>query len=193
MAVMRPTSRLTVPGLASLVLLALLAALVGGCSDGAGSEDARPKVTATGPHDPTTGSAASSSPTEGETDEPTGTTEPTSSPSDLPDAVSAVCTPYAVMVSAIQDAASSSSDPDQVAAAIGPVMKEFAAQVPDLERPPGMSATTWHAVEVLAERILALPDPPTNAEIEGVEQQLTPAERDAVEQAAAWFKANCGL
>ena len=175
--------------LVPLLLLLPTAALTGGCSGDSDADDDGPSVVATGPDEqPTDDSTVGTS---DPTDEPTD--EPTSTPPDLPDAVAAVCAPYAEMVSAIQEAAGSTTDRDAVAAAIGPVMKEFAAQVPDLRRPPGMSAATWSGVGVLAERILELPDEPTYAQIEGVEAQLSEDEREAVESARDWFLATCGL
>lgn len=174
--------------LATLVPLLLLlpaAVLTGGCSGDSDADDDGPSVVATGPDEQSTDES-----TDGTSDP---TDEPTSTPPDLPDAVAAVCTPYAEMVSAIKEAAGSTTDRDAVAAAIGPVMKEFAAQVPDLRRPPGMSAATWGGVGVLAERILELPDEPTYAQIEGVEEQLSEDEREAVESARDWFLATCGL
>jgi len=176
-----------------LLLLTSVVLSTAGCSAGADdSETSGPTVTATGSEEPTTGSTdePSDEPGDEPTDEPS---EPTSTASELTAAVAAVCTPYAAMVGAIQDAASTSTDRDEVAAAIGPVMKEFAARVPDLERPPGISPATWHGVQALAARILELPDEPTYAEIEGVEDQLSSQEREAVEAARDWFLSNCGL
>ncbi len=178
--------------LATLVPLLLLlptAVLTGGCSGDSDADDDGPSVVATGPDEQPTdeGTDGTSDPT----DEPTD--EPTSTPPDLPDAVAAVCTPYAEMVSAIQEADDNSSDRDAVAAMIGPVMKEFAARVPDLRRPPGMSAADWRGVGALAALVLELPDEPTYAEIVAVEGKLSPEQRAAVQSAFAWLQANCGL
>jgi hypothetical protein len=196
MTVMRLVLRSRAVGLAPLLLLVLVTALVSGCSAGVDPEDSGPTVTATGPEGSADESTTES--TEEPTDEPTtesttGPTEETSTAPDLPATVAALCTPYSVMVAAIQEAALSHTDPDQIAAAIAPVMKEFAAQVPDLQRPPGVSAEIWGGIEALAERILALPNRPTDDEIEAVEGQLTPEQRDAVAAAATWFKTTCGL
>ena len=111
----------------------------------------------------------------------------------MPEAVAAVCGPYIVMVRAIKNASFSGADPDAIAAEIAPVMKRFAARVPDLERPPGISAATWHGVEALAEHILELPDEPTYAEIEAVEGELSDQEREAFDTAAVWLRTNCSL
>ncbi|RHW25781.1 hypothetical protein D0Z08_17180 [Nocardioides immobilis] len=178
--------------LATLVPLLLLlptAVLTGGCSGDSDADDDGPSVVATGPDEQPTdeGTDGTSDPT----DEPTD--EPTSAPPDLPDAVAAVCTPYAEMVSAIKEAADSTTDRDAVAATIGPVMKEFAAQVPDLRRPPGLSERAWRGVGALAELVLELPDEPTYAEIEAVEGKLSPDQREAVGSAFDWFQSNCGL
>jgi hypothetical protein len=97
------------------------------------------------------------------------------------------------MVAAIEKAARQSSDPEEIAAAIAPVMKRFAAQVPDLPRPPGLSAATWAGVVALADQIRTLPAHPTSADIDAVERQLTADQRAAVEAAADWFRSSCGL
>ena len=111
----------------------------------------------------------------------------------MPDAVAAVCGPYIEMSRAIKNASFSGADRDAIAAAITPLMKRFAARVPDLERPPGISAATWHGVEALAEHILELPDEPTYAEIEAVEGELSDQEREAFDTAAVWLRTNCSL
>ncbi|WP_183096144.1 hypothetical protein [Nocardioides stalactiti] len=184
---MRPRLRSPFASLLPVLLMAALTATVGGCSRDAGTDAGGPTVTATGPDE-------SGSPTEGTVDAPTDAEGTTDTPSsDLPEAVSAVCEPYTVMVEAIQTAAVTGADPDEIAARIAPVMKEFAAEVAELDRPPGMPEEVWDGVEALAERILALPDRPSDAEIEAVERQLSPEERGAVEAAAGWFKDNCVL
>jgi hypothetical protein len=173
--------------LVPLLLLVPSGALLDGCSGDADMDGNGPTVTATAPDESSdTSTAADPLQSEDATDEPTTT-------SDLPDAVAAVCTPYAEMVTAIKDAASGSTDADAVAAEIAPVMKRFAAQVPDLERPSGIAPSTWQAVQALAAHILALPDRPTKAEIEAVEGQLSARERDGVEEAFTWLQTNCGL
>ena len=197
MKAMRLLLRSHLAALVPVLLLVPVAALATGCSGDSDADDDGPSVVATGPDEqatdsPTDGASDSmDGATEATTDAPTG--DPTSPPPDLPDAVAAVCTPYSEMVSAIDDAAASSADPDAVAAEIGPVMKEFAAQVPDLQRPPALSATAWRGVGALAERVLELPDEPTYAEIEAVEGKLTEEQRDAVESAFDWFQSSCGL
>ncbi len=179
---MRPALRsMIVP----LLLLVPTAALSHGCSADADMDDSGPPVTATASDQQT--SEEADEVTEGPTD------DPTSAPAELPEAVAAVCTPYAEMVSAVKAAAVSSSDPDAVAAKLGPVMKKFAAEVPDLQRPPGIPSSTWRGVQALAARILELPDRPTNAEIEAVEGKLSADERDAVAAAFTWFQTNCDL
>ncbi|WP_183100353.1 hypothetical protein [Nocardioides pelophilus] len=182
------------PVLAPLLLMVLVTGLVSGLVSGCSADDdpgdSGPTVTATGSDDSDESTAEPSSaepstgPDDGETQEPTGT-------ADLPDAAAAVCTLYSAMVSAVQDVALSYTDPDDIAAAIAPVLKEFAAQVQALERPPGVSVEIWNGVAALAERILALPDRPTDAEVEAVERQLTPQQRDAVASAYSWLKSTC--
>lgn len=167
------------PTLLPLLLMVVAAALLGGCS---GDSDAGggPPVVATGPH--------STSPTT-----PTRVSAPTSPATGSGPGMPAACRAYSVMVAAIEDAARSTSDPEEIAAAIAPVMKHFAAQVPDLPRPPGMRPATWAGVLALAGRIRTMPAHPTSADIDAVEQRLSAEQRQAVEAAAAWFKSSCGL
>ena len=72
-------------------------------------------------------------------------------------------------------------------------MKRFAAQVDDFPKPPGMDEATWAGVQTLARRIETLPDHPTSDDIEAVEDELSSADKHAVEAAAAWFRSSCGL
>lgn len=168
------------------LLLAVGAALLGGCS---GADDARDAASSVAPAGPST---AATSPATSPTTSPT--TSPATSPAtDGAGDVPAACAPYTAMVAAIEDAARQSSDPEEVAAAIGPVMKRFAARVPDLPRPPGLSAESWAGVVAMAARIRRLPAHPTSADIEAVQQQLSPGQRRAVEAAAGWFRTSCGL
>lgn len=175
--------------LVPLLLLVPAAAILSGCSGDTRADDDGPSVVATGPDQ----ESDSTEPTDDPSTEPTDpSTEPTSTPR-LPARVAAVCTPYSAMAAAVKEAASSSSSPDAVAAEIGPVMKEFAAQLPALQRPPGMSAVTWRGVLALGEHILELPDHPTNEQIEAVEDQLTEQQREAVDDAVDWLRANCAV
>ncbi|MDZ5619557.1 hypothetical protein SFC88_01890 [Nocardioides sp. HM23] len=180
---MRSALRSPLATLVQLLLLVPVTAVTGACSSGTDVEDGGPTVTATGPDEST--SAPTDEPTDAETDEPTST------PSDLPAAVAAVCAPYAIMVRAIKNTGFSGADPDDVAAELAPVMKEFAARVPDLERPRGMPPGAWRGIEALAVRILALPNRPTYAEIEAVERDFSEQERDDVDAAADWLRTNC--
>jgi hypothetical protein len=168
--------------------MALATVLLTGCSGDTDAGTAGPSVIATGPHpsSPTAGAPTSTAPT-------STATAPTSPATEARSDVPAACTAYSVMVAAIEDAAQDSSDPEEIAAAIAPVMKRFAAQVPDLPRPPGMSPETWAGVVALAAQIRTLPDHPSSADIGAVQQQLTVEQRRAVEAAAAWFKSSCGL
>ena len=189
MAVMRIALRSPLATLVPLLLLVPVAGLTGGCSSGTDVQDSGPTVTATGPDG--SRSAPTDGPTDATPDQPTGTSTGEPTMSERTDAVAAVCTPYAVMVRAIKSASFTGADPDDVAAELGPVMKRFAARVPGLERPPGLSAATWRGVEALAERILALPAQPSEAEIEAVEGELSEQHRDAVKTAADWLRTNC--
>lgn len=178
---MRPHLRLP---LVPLLLVAVVAGLASGCSsDADGGSDDGPTVVATGPH------PSSNGPSD-DTSAPL-TDAPSSTSAGREAAVEAVCTPYSIMVDAIADAAQHGSDREQIAAAIAPVLKRFAAQVPDLDRPPGVTAQTWAGVLALAERIDALPAHPTSAEIGAVEQGLTAQERQAFKDAAAWLGTHC--
>lgn len=185
MAVMRFPVRTPFATLVPLLLLVPVAASTGACSSGTDAEDSGPTVTATGP-DRSTDSSTDDGPSD-------RSDQPTSAETALPDAVTALCTPYAAMVEAVEDAAAGTRDREAIAAEIGPVMKEFAAQLPSLERPPGLSQATWQGVQALARRILELPDRPSNAEIEAVEGDLTEQERDALKTAADWLRTNCPL
>lgn len=167
------------------VLLLVPAFVTVGCGADDDPEQHGPTVTATGPETATTDPSADQSTSPD--DAPDGTTAPT----ELPDSVAALCAPYSVMVTAVKDATSGSADPDEIAAEIGPVMKDFAAQVPDLERPPSMPPATWRGVQALAAEIVDLPDEPTLADIEAIEEQLTPADRAALQDAADWLRSTC--
>lgn len=178
MAVMRPARRLP---LATLVpLLLFVGVLACACSTGTDVADGGPTVTATGP----TSREQASGPT---------TSVPTQVPTRVPDAVAAVCGPYVELVRAIKNAAFSGAGPEEIAAAIAPRLKEFAARVPGLDRPPGISTATWRGVEALADRILSLPGRPTRAELEAVEEELSDQERDAFRDGAAWLREHCPL
>lgn len=183
MAVMHLALRSPLATLVPLLLLVPVAGVTSACSSGTDVEDSGPTVTATG----------SDGSTSAPPDEATGavTDEPTSSPTEVPDAAAAVCAPYIVMVRAIKNAGFSGADPDETAARIAPVIKDFAARVPDLERPQGIPAQTWRGVRALAERILELPDEPSYSEIEAVEDELSVQEREAFDDAAAWLRTSC--
>lgn len=176
------------PILAPLLLTVLVTGLVSGFASGcSGADDpgeSGPTVTATASDAP---DEEPGEPTTADDEEPT---EP-SGTSDLPEAAAAVCALYSAMVDAVQDVALSYTDPDDIAASIAPVLKEFAAQVQRLERPPGVSVEIWNGVAALADRILALPERPTDAEVEAVERQLTPEQRSAVASAYNWLKTTC--
>lgn len=189
-----PSLRPIRSGLVPVLLMAFLVPLVGGCSSDADPADAA--VTATAPADTPSDTPAdtpadtpSDSANSDETRTDTANGGPTGTPTDR--AVAAVCAPYLAMVSAVKDAASRSEDADEVAAEIGPVLKEFAAEVPALDRPDGLPEETWRGVVALAEQIARLPERPTDAEIEAVEGQLSPEEQAALADASSWFQTNC--
>ncbi len=180
---MRTALRSPLASLLPLLLLVAAPAIAGGCAAADDVDAGGPTVTATGPKGPTT------DPTERNG----ATGAATSSPSEQPAAIEAVCGPYIEMARAIKSAAFAGASRQEIAAAIAPRLKEFAARVPDLERPPGVLAATWSGVQALAERILALPDHPTNAQIAAVESQLTEQERAAFEDGARWLRTHCPL
>jgi len=186
MAVMRTALRSPLATLVPLLLLVPATVLLGGCSSGDDVDDQGPTVTATGPRGP------GDTPTEGMT-EAAPSDGPTTARTDPPAATAAVCGPYLEMARAIKSGGFSGAGAEEIAAAIAPAMKEFAGRLPTLERPPGMSAATWRGMQALAVRILDLPDRPTYAEIEAVEDQLSEQERDAFEDAADWLRTNCSL
>jgi hypothetical protein len=192
MTEMRLALRSPLATLVPLLLLVATAAVAGGCSPGDDVGAGGPTVTATGPSEPTTDPTGRTS---GTTDEATdGATDgATDTWTEQPAAVAAVCGPYIEMARAIKNAAFAGASRQEIAAAITPRLKEFASRVPDLERPPGVSAATWSGVEALAERILALPDDPTTAEVAAVESQLSEKERAAFHDGARWLRTNCHL
>jgi hypothetical protein len=184
MTEMRLALRSPLATLVPLLLLVATAAVTGGCSSGDDVDAGGPTVTATGPSEPTTDPTGGTS---GATDETPDTS------TEQPAAVAAVCGPYIEMARAIKSAAFAGASRQEIAAAIAPRLKEFASRVPDLERPPGVSAATWSGVEALAERILALPDDPTTAEVAAVESQLSEKERAAFHDGARWLRTHCHL
>ncbi len=183
MATMRPPLHPFRAGPAPVVLMVLLAVLTGGCSSDSDADADEPTVTAT--------AADSETPAETETAPPSPTSGQPETTTGRSETVAAACAPYVAMVDAIKAAAGTTDDPDEVAAEIGPVLKEFASVVPTLDRPRGIAPGTWRGVVALATEIGKLPDPPTDAEIEAVEGRLSDAEQEAVEDAFSWFQTNC--
>ena len=90
-----------------MLLMAFVAAFVSGCSSDEPDADG-PTVTATAHED------SRGTPTDAPIETPTD--QASSSAPGQPDPVAAVCAPYTAMVTAIKEAASSSTDPDDIAA-----------------------------------------------------------------------------
>jgi hypothetical protein len=101
-----------------------------------------------------------------------------------------VCEPYLEMVTSLGQL-DFSAKPDAVAAEMGPIMKEWAATVADAEQPPSMDDRAWDGLQTLTDRISDLPDEPTQADIEGVEDDLSDADEDNVDAAGQWFESTC--
>ncbi|HWJ81750.1 MAG TPA: hypothetical protein VNS55_05890 [Nocardioides sp.] len=165
---------------AGAVVLAGVAALaVGGCSDGGSG----------GPS-----AAASSTPASSVPPLPEITVDPSEAAADpgAPPSVGEFCAPYVAMRRTIE-AIDYGADDAQVAAQLAPVMREWAAQVPDLAHPPGIDQAVWDGLQLLARRILALPEEPTLDDIEGVEDDLDGRDRRLIVAASSWFADNCLL
>lgn len=162
---------------AGAVLLTALAGLglagCGGTEDDPGA-DASP-------------TAASSGPTRVEVD-------PSEAASDsaAPASVGEFCAPYVEMRRTLEGI-DYTLDDDEIARQMVPVMKEWADQVPDLERPPGLSDEVWDGLQLLARRISALPDEPTGKQLDAVDHDLSRADQQLISAASDWFQRNCVL
>jgi hypothetical protein len=109
-----------------------------------------------------------------------------------PGSVAAFCAPYVQMRQALE-ALDYRGDPDRIAAEMAPVMRAWAEQVPDLERPPGIADDVWVGLRLLAKRILRLPLRPSRRQLDAVEGDLTRDEQRLITEASDWFAANCDL
>ena len=109
-----------------------------------------------------------------------------------PASVGEFCAPYVEMRRTLEGI-DYTLDDDEIARQMVPVMKEWAAQVPDLERPPGLSDDVWAGLTLLARRIAALPDEPTSQQLDAVEKDLSRADQQLIVAASKWFQDNCVL
>ena len=103
----------------------------------------------------------------------------------------AVCDPYLEMVGELEKIDYTSGDENAIAAEMGPIMKAWAEQVPDLDQPESMSDDAWDGLQTLAGRVSDLPDEPTNDQIEAVESDLSREEKKDVDEAGKWFQTTC--
>ncbi len=171
------------PAVAAAVLLACLVATGCGGGDepaaGDGSGSPSPSATTSEGSSDATGAAE-------------GSSGPAAADPEAPASVEEFCAPYLTMVAGIEGL-DRDSDPDALAAQIGTVLRTWAEQVPDLERPPGISDDVWDGLGVLADRIVALPDPPSMADIDAVESDLPPDQQRSIVAAQRWFRKNCNV
>lgn len=192
MAMMRPRLSPAPRALAShvSVLLLVVVALAGGCSAGGadepGGSDRAGESTITATADEVSGGPTGA--TDGTTD---ARSEGVSPSSDAAATVPEFCASYTTLVAAIREAASAAGDRADVVADLAAVLKEFAGRVPDTVPPAGLPTESWLAVVALAEEITRLPDRPTKAELDAVEDRLSGQERAAVEDAFHWFQEEC--
>lgn len=169
-------------------LAAVLAAaplLLGAC--GGGDEprtEPQRQETNDGPAGPDAGSSESAAPV----DPADAARDP-----EAPLAVGEFCAPYIDMRNELHGSVDYSKDEDEIAAAMAPIMADWAAAVPDLRRPPGMRAELWDGLLLLAQRIRQLPAEPSYADFKAVEDDLPRTQRRQIEEGYRWFSANCDL
>lgn len=160
--------------------LLLLTSVLGGCGSG---DDPEPPSEAASTSDAATSDAATA-----------GGPGPAERglPSDLPTELDGMCTAYAEMIDGV-DAIDGDQELDALAVEMADVMRAWAEEVPGLDRPRGMSRATWRGLGTLAERIRALPEEPTMAQLEDVEKGLGRDEKAAVADASSWFQETCAI
>lgn len=160
----------------ALVLASVALLGVAGCG---GSDD-----------DPAAGSsssASSSGPAKVDVD-PTEAASDTAAPA----SVGEFCAPYVEMRRTLEGI-DYTLDDDEIARQMVPVMKEWAEQIPDLERPPGLADDVWDGLQLLARRITALPENPTKEQLDAVQKGMSPADQRLIVAASKWFQRNCVL
>lgn len=124
-------------------------------------------------------------------EQPSPAETPTPSvPDDLPSAVAELCATYVEMAAAVA-AVDPGASTDEVVEELVPVMRGWAEDLAGAERPPEVPADVWAGVELLAERILALPEEPTYADLEAVASGLSPRETELFTTASSWFLRTC--
>lgn len=111
-------------------------------------------------------------------------------PDDLPAAVAELCATYLEMAAAVAGI-DSSADTDALVDELAPVMRGWAEDLVGAKRPAHLPAEVWAGVELLAERILALPDKPTYADLEAVATDLSARETEHFRTASRWFLRTC--
>lgn len=112
------------------------------------------------------------------------------STAEVPVSVGELCAPYIEMVETLERIDYTQGE-DEIALAIAPVMREWAAQIPDLERPPGLADRVWEGLLILGKRIERLPEEPTYAQLEAVANRLTDEQQKLVSAASEWFRTRC--
>jgi hypothetical protein len=118
--------------------------------------------------------------------------DPTEAASDdqAPASVGEFCAPYVEMVRTLDGIDYKQPNAD-IALEMSAVMRTWAEQMPDLEQPPGLPDDVRSGLLLLAERIEALPDEPTYAELTAVETGLPRQKQELISTASRWFKDNC--
>lgn len=139
-----------------------------------------------------------------EDDRPLGASSPTALPTvhvdpsraaadtGAPASVGEFCAPYVEMRRTL-GRIDYTGDDDAVAAQMAPVMRAWAEQVLSLDRPPGIDDDVWNGLQLLAKRILRLPEEPTRRQLDAVEGDLTRSDQRLITRASDWFAANCVL
>lgn len=153
----------------SLAAVAAALCLLAACSDPA-SPGVDPSPTGDG-----SGASTASSPTV---------------PDGLPAAVAELCATYVEMAAAVAGVDPSAST-DEVVDELVPVMRGWAEELAVAERPQHVPADVWAGVQLLAERILALPEDPTYEDLEEVASGLSPRDTELFTTASTWFLRTC--
>jgi len=107
-----------------------------------------------------------------------------------PPRAAAICAPYAEVVAAVESL-DAGADRDEVVAELAPVVRGWAEDLAGTGRPRGMAAPAWAGVQLLAERVLALPRRPTYAELEAVAADLSAREGRQLTAASSWLVRAC--
>lgn len=160
------------PGLRGLAAVAAALCVATACSD-PGDPEADPTSAAQ-----STGTASPSPPS------------PPVVPDGLPPAVAELCATYVEMAAAVAGI-DPSADTGEVVDELAPVMRGWAEELAGAQRPAGVPADVWAGVELLAERILSLPEHPTYEDLEAVATDLSPRDTELFTTASTWFLRTC--